>query len=579
MEGWFPAFQLLLGLTTVLASAPAKAGQSEWFQGGSPYGASDTRFWEELERIPGAFTLPVNPGSDFRFGSYRLSIVTSGGSTLPPRATLYDGANGETSVTIYVQMDYSVGNFIDPNPGVDASGAVAREYYEGGIEVAGLRRLEDTSPCPLQETPQIWCHTDESEGPYTYSQLQFLPHTSLFPLAFSGSSYAISNIYGFHFTHVPRGRYAFYALTSGAVYSDLGTWEGTNKAAAVFLVDSLSIAGGSQGDILSPSPHAEVQLGKPIQISYKLGTLGTTLSLLNYQLIADGQILTNRVLRWGNRAQVLNESVTWIPQRLGTNLIEIRGTDTDCLPLRGETTRVPVKVVEFADPSTQALRLSVRLGDGSIRVSLNSVSGRTYRLQMRSSLVDGAWVDVGEPVHSVGGILSFPSMTLTAGPVFLRGIEGSATVPDLAWRDADLVFPAGTQTIRVHMDDPYTYQTNRGVRVGLRSPDGGWGWSTWVYPDAFIGGTELVNSTFFLSGGSGPGAVPFTGLTALDPGKVYTVSIVCESVAKPDSFNFLGLDGVLVIDEPTNMVKGGSRFFVHLLPRQSREVTFSVAPR
>ncbi len=53
-----------------------------------------------------------------------------------------------------------------------------------------------------------------------------------------------------------------------------------------------------------------------------------------------------------------------------------------------------------------------------------------------------------------------------------------------AWKEADVIFPKGTRSVRFHFNDVYTYADSREVLLSLHMVGQALGWTTYVYSDS-----------------------------------------------------------------------------------------------
>lgn len=138
------------------------------------------------------------------------------------------------------------------------------------------------------------------------------------------------------------------------------------------------------------------------------------------------------------------------------------------------------------------------------------------------------------------------------------------------WKTADIIFPKGTRTVKFHLEDPYTYSSDRKVEVAMFVlqhavqvyPVGltaNFGWGARVYPRA-AEKEGKVNARFYF--GKAPiNAVPpelFAEVVATEDGQVWDLEIRCTRAEKPNEFGLKGLDGQFIIDSP---LWGGSRHY------------------
>lgn len=139
------------------------------------------------------------------------------------------------------------------------------------------------------------------------------------------------------------------------------------------------------------------------------------------------------------------------------------------------------------------------------------------------------------------------------------------------WKSADVVFPAGTRSVRWHYADAFTYSDDRGVYLSSLVVGNELGWGTSVYPDEYARRTGLSNSVFHF----GEGQLFGEGLR---DGQVWDLDVRCDRCRKKTFFGFAGFDGEIVFEAPSaGFPKGSGRLPFKIAVGETKRIRFSVA--
>jgi hypothetical protein len=432
----------------------------------------------------------------------------------------------------------------------------------------------------------LWGVCNDLLGPFTDAEIETQNYPHAIPIAYAGGSSPIvlTNNWICHFSNVPMGKYVIYIgstwFGNPAAGQTAETWD-TNAASAIINVEpSLgNLHTAPYATLESPSNSAALPAGMATPIHFRLVTdKASVLSWKFFSVLVNGQILTNHFFSWDDHTTIIDQSINWTPVAPGTNIIQLYCNDTACDDQNDSSgvIRLAVNVVAPAGVSNYLQLAPLPPANHQLGFSLGGVVGQTYQLQYSPSLINPVWTNVGSPVVATNSAVAFQQIPATNVSGYYRVVLPPAGTTD--WQSANLLFPAGTQAIKMHFNDPFTYSTNRYVRIDVRGTDSALGWGTWVYCDALNAESGLVNPPFYLAGGSGIGVVPLSGLPALQPGVVYSGIIGCDQVGTPDFFGYDGYDGSMVIDEPGSLANGLAQWDFELLAGQSTTFTFAVAP-
>jgi hypothetical protein len=226
-------------------------------------------------------------------------------------------------------------------------------------------------------------------------------------------------------------------------------------------------------------------------------------------------------------------------------------------------------------------------------------SGAFTFLELRNDLDETVWFRVG--VWVGGQKRMWTAANVATGQTYSLSIDASRIerieVDELEtqsqrrrkrdgnrppWETADVIFPKGTRSVRFHLDDPYTYASDRRVHVSMfvagnsvsigGATSANLGWGVFVLPDAQQKASGRINSDFYFGVGQ-IGGVPLTD------GAVWELEVRCDASEKRDFFGLAGLDGAVVIESPRPVYRNGvprATFKVGVGGRT--RVRFSVAP-
>lgn len=111
---------------------------------------------------------------------------------------------------------------------------------------------------------------------------------------------------------------------------------------------------------------------------------------------------------------------SWTPtaSQIGTNVVTVRATDNGT-PAQSATRAITI-VVHPARVEPPAPALTTTFSSGTLRIALSTVAGASYRLQSRTNLVSGSWIDSGTPVAGTGSSVTFEAATGAEPRQFFR---------------------------------------------------------------------------------------------------------------------------------------------------------------
>ena len=298
---------------------------------------------------------------------------------------------------------------------------ITQDYYDWGY-FCFLRRLEDSSPCPLDGMPEFVAEDDPYDI-YSRNDAWKAAPSKVFPFPIVapqclGTPCPFTNYYVANFTGVPRGHYLLYVVDD--FLQDSSGHEQIVRKIPINVTDLVVLPPGCA--VTSPTNGAVLRLGQPVPITYRLNSLNGVLSWKQLNVYAGGDQLLHRTYNWDTRTTVIGETVVWTPTRSGSQTIELLGYDTACQYLSNAngTNRINVTVIDGNLASPGTFTAPAFTPNGIFRTEALGQIGGVYRIDGSTNLM--SWVELMRYTNTGGPFLFQDSNSSTFPKRFYRSV-------------------------------------------------------------------------------------------------------------------------------------------------------------